>query len=763
MGGTILLADDSLTIQKVIELTFAETDFDVVAVSSGEELLARLPATKPNVIICDVIMPGKDGYDVCQEIKSNPAVLHIPVILLTGTFEPFDRDRALAAGCSEIITKPFEARRLVETVERLLRDTRAPASVQGRPTEPGAVVPPRYLGQVTPPPMAPSPMDFTGAVRPPATPTPAFAPPAPPLADLSDFGADEDDGNEFATRFTAPMSAVAAPAPPAAVVFGEAVAAGDDALDFTSTGFAEMKAAAERASEAMPPIPDDGLDYDAPAPAVGLWDTPYADDVPLGAVDRDTGPIPSLASLQDDTEYVVTPEHQPVVGADDDAGLTGPADDPGYDEPPEPGPFDASGDEAAAPIAFGDSAELWSDEQHQDEALEPDAARAAEPWAEPAGMDEAEPSDDAVTTSVSPWETQEAPVAAEAEWDEPAAEYAAEYAAELEPAAEPLWAAPAGDEGTSWTPTAPEEARDDEEPAWAEDAVSAPTPDAEDEALADDAEPRDEWGEPVAAPADQDAWAAAEPASPWGATSEPERTSPDSAEWDRGETWVDAPLPPDEEEPVSELAAPAAISAYDEPEQMMPESMEDDEPEEPAADHAADLAAEAPEPTARWRDDDDEQAITVAEDDDADRAVAAVDEAPDELAPEADVDTAVDVAGAEAELPAPAASGFAWASGADADPVTDDEPVDETVPESFVPASVVPAPAVAAPVAVAAAAIPAALSDADIDRIARRVLELAGDIIERIAWEVIPDMAEVVVRERVRAIEERMGRDDSVQ
>jgi len=119
MSRTILLADDSLTIQKVVELTFADTDYEVVAVSSGDELLERLPECRPDIVICDVIMPGRDGYDVCQEIKSNAEFLHVPVILLTGTFEPFDRDRALAVGCSEIITKPFEARKLVEAIDRL--------------------------------------------------------------------------------------------------------------------------------------------------------------------------------------------------------------------------------------------------------------------------------------------------------------------------------------------------------------------------------------------------------------------------------------------------------------------------------------------------------------------------------------------------------------------------------------------------------------------------------------------------------------------
>jgi CheY-like chemotaxis protein len=126
MSRTILLADDSLTIQKVVELTFADTEYEVVAVSSGDELLQRLPDAKPDLVICDVIMPGRDGYQVCQEIKSSSDFLHLPVILLTGTFEPFDRDRAIAVGCSEIITQPFEAKKLVDAVERLAATPASP-------------------------------------------------------------------------------------------------------------------------------------------------------------------------------------------------------------------------------------------------------------------------------------------------------------------------------------------------------------------------------------------------------------------------------------------------------------------------------------------------------------------------------------------------------------------------------------------------------------------------------------------------------------
>lgn len=134
MGSTILLADDSITIQKVVELTFGETDHRVVAVSSGRELLRRLPEVQPDVILCDVVMPDLNGYEVCQTLKADPVTLHLPVVLLTGTFEPFDRDRAMASGCDAIVTKPFEGRELVNVVEDLLRRSRSVPVAEPEPS-----------------------------------------------------------------------------------------------------------------------------------------------------------------------------------------------------------------------------------------------------------------------------------------------------------------------------------------------------------------------------------------------------------------------------------------------------------------------------------------------------------------------------------------------------------------------------------------------------------------------------------------------------
>jgi CheY-like chemotaxis protein len=124
MGKKILLADDSLTIQKVVELTLAGTDYELTCVSNGQKALEALAASRPDLILADVVMPGKNGYEVCEAVKGNPATARIPVVLLSGTFEPFDRERADRIGCDLVVSKPFDAQQLLGRIETLLE--RAP-------------------------------------------------------------------------------------------------------------------------------------------------------------------------------------------------------------------------------------------------------------------------------------------------------------------------------------------------------------------------------------------------------------------------------------------------------------------------------------------------------------------------------------------------------------------------------------------------------------------------------------------------------------
>ena len=121
MAKKILLADDSLTIQKVVELTFSDSEYELFCVSNGQRVLDRIESGEmPDLILADVVMPEKNGYEVCEAIKANPATARIPVVLLSGTFEPFDRDRADRLGCDAIVSKPFDSQQLLRQVEALL-------------------------------------------------------------------------------------------------------------------------------------------------------------------------------------------------------------------------------------------------------------------------------------------------------------------------------------------------------------------------------------------------------------------------------------------------------------------------------------------------------------------------------------------------------------------------------------------------------------------------------------------------------------------
>jgi CheY-like chemotaxis protein len=152
VAQTLLLADDSVTIQRVIELTFADEDIDVVAVSDGDQAIARLESLPPDIVLVDVGMPGKSGYEVAAYVKRSPRLSHIPVVLLTGAFEPVDEAKAVGAGCDGVLAKPFEPQLVIGRVKELL----------GRPV-PGRGVASR-AGSVDTPPPADAPADSGKAI-----------------------------------------------------------------------------------------------------------------------------------------------------------------------------------------------------------------------------------------------------------------------------------------------------------------------------------------------------------------------------------------------------------------------------------------------------------------------------------------------------------------------------------------------------------------------------------------------------------------------
>ena len=129
MSKKLLLADDSITIQKVIGITFANEDYDLTVVDNGDAALAKARELHPDLCWRTSSCPGKNGYELCAAVKQDPALAGTPVLLLTGTFEPFDEDKARSAGADSWIAKPFESQSLIDRVEQLLAAAPAAAPV----------------------------------------------------------------------------------------------------------------------------------------------------------------------------------------------------------------------------------------------------------------------------------------------------------------------------------------------------------------------------------------------------------------------------------------------------------------------------------------------------------------------------------------------------------------------------------------------------------------------------------------------------------
>ena len=154
MPHRILLADDSLTIQKVIELTFSGTEFELKAVGNGDLALPLLDSFLPDVVLADCVIPGKTGYELCEEVKRRPGGRFVPVVLLTGTFEPFDRPRAELAGADSFVTKPFDSQGLAALVRDLVTraaEERAAAPPEPEPPSPPSFPPPEERAESTDP------------------------------------------------------------------------------------------------------------------------------------------------------------------------------------------------------------------------------------------------------------------------------------------------------------------------------------------------------------------------------------------------------------------------------------------------------------------------------------------------------------------------------------------------------------------------------------------------------------------------------------
>jgi CheY-like chemotaxis protein len=120
MRRTILVADDSPTIRRLVTQIFADGNFRIVEVNNGDAAIKSFEEVRPSVVLADIYMPGRNGYQVCTYVRQHPQLGQTPVVLLVGAFDAFDDNAAKQAGATASITKPFEPGALIELVTSIM-------------------------------------------------------------------------------------------------------------------------------------------------------------------------------------------------------------------------------------------------------------------------------------------------------------------------------------------------------------------------------------------------------------------------------------------------------------------------------------------------------------------------------------------------------------------------------------------------------------------------------------------------------------------
>jgi CheY-like chemotaxis protein len=174
MSIKILLADDSITIQKVVGIIFGGDEYSLTVVDNGKAAVEKARELNPDVLLIDALMPGMSGYEVCEAVRATPSISAKPILLLTGSFEPFDETKAKNCGADDFLAKPFESQQIVTKVRELIElgssRTAAPAAAGQE-----SFVPPPVPDVAEEPAAADG---IWGAFTLPVEPTPAAPPPA---------------------------------------------------------------------------------------------------------------------------------------------------------------------------------------------------------------------------------------------------------------------------------------------------------------------------------------------------------------------------------------------------------------------------------------------------------------------------------------------------------------------------------------------------------------------------------------------------------
>ena len=184
MPVNILVADDSMTMRRILELTFAGEDARVVAVDSGDAAIARAAELRPDVVLADGSM-STDGYKVASAIRATPGLERTAVILLASNKHPFDEARAKAAGVDDHVVKPFDTQHVIDKVRRAITQPRAAAAAPAArpaPPQPPAAPPARAAAPAAAPTNPGRTVAFDRGPAPQAAPAAAQARPAPQAA-----------------------------------------------------------------------------------------------------------------------------------------------------------------------------------------------------------------------------------------------------------------------------------------------------------------------------------------------------------------------------------------------------------------------------------------------------------------------------------------------------------------------------------------------------------------------------------------------------
>ena len=120
MAKYVLIVDDAPNIVLSLEFLMKKEGYEVYSVSNGEEAMEAIAAKTPDLILLDVMMPRKDGYKVCQELRANQDWNDIKIIMLTAKGRDVEREKGLALGADDYVTKPFATQELVRKVKTLL-------------------------------------------------------------------------------------------------------------------------------------------------------------------------------------------------------------------------------------------------------------------------------------------------------------------------------------------------------------------------------------------------------------------------------------------------------------------------------------------------------------------------------------------------------------------------------------------------------------------------------------------------------------------